>query len=252
MAKLKKPKKKNNFKFLILFIATFIVALFFVSVLFRNFSPPVDVNIGGEANSEIAEENEHFAELDSRLKWIQYEDTMGESMQKSESSALGNTSDFSETKNSQNTAKTEKKSAKKVEKTVKKQSPLLAEPPVMQYSYDEIPLPVKTKTVEKPPVPTVVEVKNATASPATTPNYSNSSNASVAMTKVYIGFYPTMEQANTIRARVSTAVAGCQPYVRRLGSQYVVQVASFSDRDKAVNLKSELDAKGFSARLLTE
>lgn len=249
MAKLKKPKKKNNFKFLILFIATFVVALFFVSVLFRNFSPPVDVNIGGEANSEIAEENEHFAELDSRLKWIQYEDTMGESMQKSESSALGNTSS-AETKKAETSVKSDKKSVKKVEKMEKK--PLLAEPPVMQYSYDEIPLPVKTKTVEKPPVPTVVEVKNATASPATTPNYSNSSNASVAMTKVYIGFYPTMEQANTIRARVSTAVAGCQPYVRRLGSQYVVQVASFSDRDKAVSLKSELDSKGFSARLLTE
>lgn len=248
MAKLKKPKKKNNFKFLILFIATFVVALFFVSVLFRNFSPPVDVNIGGEANSEIAEENEHFAELDSRLKWIQYEDTMGESMQKSESSALGNTSS-SETKKAETSVKSDKKSVKKVEKTGKK--PLLAEPPVMQYSYDEIPLPVKTKTVTKPPVPTVVEVKNATAVP-TAVNYSNYSNASVAMTKVYIGFYPTMEQANTIRARVSTAVAGCQPYVRRLGSQYVVQVASFSDRDKAVSLKSELDSKGFSARLLTE
>lgn len=248
MAKLKKPKKKNNLKFLILFIVTFIVALFFVSVLFRNFSPPVDVNIGGEANSEIAEENEHFAELDSRLKWIQYEDTMGESMQKSESSALGNTSSV-ETKKAETSVNSNKKSVKKVEKTVKKQ--LLAEPPVMQYSYDEIPLPVKTKTVSKPPVPTVVEVKNATASP-TAVNYTNSSNASVAMTKVYIGFYPTMEQANTIRARVSTAVAGCQPYVRRLGSQYVVQVASFSDRDKAVSLKSELDSKGFSARLLTE
>lgn len=242
MAKFKKPKKKNNFRFLVLFIATFVVALFIVSAIFRNFSPPVDVNIGGEANVETAEENEHFAELDSRLKWIQYEDSMGESMPKSEASALANSAS-SETKKTETAPKTEKKPVKKVENTVKKQTPSLAEPPVMQYSYDEIPLPVRTpKTVAKPPVPTVAEVQNHTSEAVT----------AKAMTKVYIGFYPTMEQANTIRGRVSTAVVGCQPYVRRLGSQYVVQVASFSDRNKAVNLKSELDAKGFSARLLTE
>lgn len=245
MAKFKKPKKKskNKFTFLILFIVTFVATLFLVSALFKNFSPPVDVNIGGEANVETAEENEHFAELDSRLKWIQYEDTMGESMAKSEASALGNSS--SEKSNvEEKTKKSKSTSVHKTQNTVKKQSPLLAEPPVMQYSFDEAPVPVRTpKTVSKPPVPTVAEVQIRANSNASSPN---------AVTKVYIGFYPTMEQANTIRNRVSTAVYGYQPFVRRLGSQYVVQVASFSDRSRAVSLKSELDGKGFSARLLTE
>lgn len=246
MAKLKKPKKKNNkLTLLVLFVVTFVVAMFLVSALFKNFSPPVDVNIGGEAAEETAEENEHFAELDSRLKWIQYEDTMGESMAKTEASALGNS--VSETSKSEVSQNTEKKSAKKVEKTVKKQSPALAEPPVMQYSFDEVPVPVRTpKTISKPPVPTVAEVQyRANSQPQT-------ASAQSAMTKVYIGYYPTMEQANIVRGRVSTAVTGYQPFVRRLGSQYVVQVGTFSDRGRAVSLKSELDGKGFSARLLTE
>ncbi len=246
MAKLKKPKKKNNkLTLLVLFVVTFVVAMFLVSALFKNFSPPVDVNIGGEAAEETAEENEHFAELDSRLKWIQYEDTMGESMAKTEASALGNS--VSETSKSEVSQNTEKKSAKKVEKTVKKQSPALAEPPVMQYSFDEVPVPVRThKTISKPPVPTVAEVQYRANSQHQT------TSAQSAMTKVYIGYYPTMEQANIVRGRVSTAVTGYQPFVRRLGSQYVVQVGTFSDRGRAVSLKSELDGKGFSARLLTE
>ena len=246
MAKLKKPKKKNNkLTLLVLFVATFIVAMFIVSAIFKNFSPPVDVNIGGEAAEETAEENEHFAELDSRLKWIQYEDTMGTSMVKTEASALGNVS--TEPTKTENSGTAEKKTSTKVEKKTGKQSPLLAEPPVMQYSFDEAPLPVKTKTVSKPPVPTVAEVQLRTnpAAPA-------AATGQNAMTKVYIGYYPTMEQANTIRSRVSTAVTGYQPFVRRLGSQYVVQIASFSDRNRAVELKTELDGKGFSARLLTE
>ena len=117
----------------------------------------------------------------------------------------------------------------------------------MQYSFDEAPIPVRTpKTVSKPPVPTVAEVQYR----ANTQPVSSTSGGSV--TKVYIGYYPTMEQANIIRNRVSTAVTGYQPFVRRLGSQYVVQVGSFSDRNRALGLKSELDGKGFSARLLTE
>lgn len=246
MTKLKKPKKKNNkLTLLVLFVVTFVVALFLVSALFKNFSPPVDVNIGGEAAEETAEENEHFAELDSRLKWIQYEDTMGESMVKTEASALGNS--VSESEKSEVAQNIEKKSVKKSEKAVKKQSPALAEPPVMQYSFDEVPVPVRMpKTVAKPPVPTVAEVQYRANSAQQT------SSAQTAMTKVYIGYYPTMEQANIVRGRVSTAVTGYQPFVRRLGSQYVVQVGTFSDRNRAVSLKSELDGKGFSARLLTE
>lgn len=249
MAKLKKPKKKNNkLTLLVLFVVTFVVAMFLVSALFKNFSPPVDVNIGGEAAEETAEENEHFAELDSRLKWIQYEDTMGESMVKTEASALGNTaSEPAKTETQTSSTSSEKKSVKKSEKTAQKQASLLAEPPVMQYSFDEAPVPVRApKTVSKPPVPTVAEVQyRANTQPAST-----TSGGSV--TKVYIGYYPTMEQANIIRNRVSTAVTGYQPFVRRLGSQYVVQVGSFSDRNRALGLKSELDGKGFSARLLTE
>ncbi len=249
MAKLKKPKKKNNkLTLLVLFVVTFVVAMFLVSALFKNFSPPVDVNIGGEAAEETAEENEHFAELDSRLKWIQYEDTMGESMVKTEASAFGNTaSEPAKTETQTSSTSSEKKSVKKSGKTAQKQASLLAEPPVMQYSFDEAPVPVRTpKTVSKPPVPTVAEVQyRANTQPAST-----TSGGSV--TKVYIGYYPTMEQANIIRNRVSTAVTGYQPFVRRLGSQYVVQVGSFSDRNRALGLKSELDGKGFSARLLTE
>lgn len=248
MPKLKKiKKKKNKYALLILFVVTFVAALFLVSAIFKNFSPPVDVNIGGEETETAVEENEKFAELDSRLKWIQYEDAMGEAPVKSEASVLGTSQ--KENKIVEKQKKAETPSTNKNVKNTQKASPVLAEPPVMQYSFDEIPVPVRTtKSVPQPPLPTVAEVKYS----ASTASSQKTTSGQTFMTKVYIGYYPTMEQANIIRNRVSTAVTGYQPYVRRLGSQYVVQVGSFADRERAVGLKNELDGKGFSARLLTE
>lgn len=88
MAKKKKKKKRsgksNKVALFLLFVATFFITLFIISNMLATFSPPVDVNIG---NSEIIEntamedeaedyEDLEHADVDSRLKWIQYEDNM--------------------------------------------------------------------------------------------------------------------------------------------------------------------------------
>lgn len=242
MTKIKKPKKQNTkFALFFLFIATFIISLFIGGTFLKNFSPPVDVNIGGKEETEVPEENEVFADVDSRLKWIQDEDNFGESQ--SEETIRPDYTPEIKTANVQ----TQKSSNTKEKKQVNPIKNYGSDDNV-RFSFDDAPIPVasptvKTKQIQNPPKPTISEipVKNT-----------ESVGLTQSMTKVYIGFYPTMEQANTIKNRVSSAIVGYQPFVRKMGNQYVVQIAAFVDRDRAISLRTELDNKGFSARLLTE
>ena len=80
----KKKKSGNKIALILLFISTFLITLFVISGILSTYSPPVDVNIGdGEfiENTAMVDEAEDYedlehADVDSRLKWIQYEDNM--------------------------------------------------------------------------------------------------------------------------------------------------------------------------------
>ena len=237
-----KKKKNNNITFILLFAITFVMTLFLVSAMFKNFSPPVDVNIGGE---EVAEETptEEFPErdIDDRLKWIQFEDNITESPVVNEVQ-----------KTPQQETKTKKVKNIHIGEQIynnKKEEPQQKEEPVMaQNKYImEPPVPVNYKPVQ-PPVPTISEIKTVQK----TVKNPETSTPSVKMTKVYVGYYPTREEADRIKNQIAASFGGYQPYVKQSGSQYIVQIGSFSDRSKAFSLKTELANKGFPARLLTE
>ncbi|MCR5260292.1 MAG: hypothetical protein K6C94_00460 [Candidatus Gastranaerophilales bacterium] len=226
--KTKKKKSYKNARLVLLFSVTFVAALFIISFLIKNFSPTVDVNIGGEEIAQQEEETEEFPEhsIDDRLKWIQFEDNMNESPVVNEVQGYDDENGEVQAVNKRNEAK-KKADAKKSQqknKTSVTQSTEKLEP---------------VKYHIQPPVPTIEEVQNKTNPvPVKT------------VTKVYIGFYPTQEQAEEIKSKI--AGLGYQPYVKKLGSNYIVQIGSFSDRAKAVNVKLDLSDRGYPARLLTE
>ena len=220
--------------FILLFAVTFVMTLFLVSAMFKNFSPPVDVNIGG---AETVAENpaEEFPEkdIDDRLKWIQFEDNIAESPVANE--VQKNPQDET-AKNVQKIHAGEKikKGEKQAEEPVMDQSKYIMEPPV----------PINYKP-SQPPVPTISEIK-------TVQKTTEAPVPAVKMTKVYVGFYATREEADSVKSQIAGSLSGYQPYVKLSGSQYIVQIGSFSDRNKALNLKTDLTNKGFPAKLLTE
>lgn len=221
--KMHKNKSYKTAKLILLFSVTFVATLFIISALIKNFSPTVDVNIGKEETVVAEDDTEEYNErdIDDRLKWIQFEDNMAESPVVNE---VQNSDNYSEQKNKK------KKKNKNTQTAQNKKKINNAE--------EEPPIPVRNQV--QAPLPTVSEVAKAAPSPATK------------VTKVYVGFYPSYEEATEIKNKIQSSVSGYQPFVRKMNNNYVVQIGSFTDRTKAVNLKLEISDKGYPARLLTE
>lgn len=228
----KKKKSGNKIALILLFISTFLITLFVISGVLSTYSPPVDVNIGdGEfiENTAMVDEAEDYedlehADVDSRLKWIQYEDNM-------------TSEEFEEEKQAKKIVKPEEQSVnKQVINEIKKASKKAA-----AQSSARAPLPksnaynlADSDVIAAPPIPTVKEIKHKTTA------------------RVYVGYYPTLEQAMHAKNLISAEVPGYQPYVKNVNGQYIVQVANFSDVSTAVQFKLDLSDKGFPARLQTE
>ena len=166
-----KKKKNGNITFILLFAITFVMTLFLVSAMFKNFSPPVDVNIGGE---ETISENpvEEFPEkdIDDRLKWIQFEDNIAESPVVNEVQKNTKEEKTKTDKNPYTKELTNKKEVKQAEEPVMAQNKYIMDPPV----------PVQYKPVQ-PPVPTISEIK-------TVYKPVEPSTPAIKMTKVYVGY----------------------------------------------------------------
>lgn len=220
-----KPKEGNNSKavFMMYFVVTFIISVFVIGFALNYFSPTVDVNIG--QTEILPEENEQGSNIDDRLKWIQDEDNYEQ--QPTSERYLQNENELNKSKIQQESIRPDKSIKSK---------------PTKKEAEEEIPLPVNTKYITVPPVPTINEVQNS-AKP-TAPN--------TKVTKVYIGFYNSSEEAQNAKNQISQSVAGVQPFVKAVNGQYIVQAGSFGDRRKAVELKETLNSRGYNARLISD
>jgi len=224
--KQKKSNKQNTKAvFIFYFVVTFLLAFFILGIAFKHFSPTVDVNIG--QNEIPSDEINSDSEMDDRLKWIQYEDNIEE--QPTSEKYLQAESNNLITK--ETNTKTEKQETIRPKRTVNETKP--------KNQSEEIPLPVNTKYITVPPVPTINEVRQNTPAP------------SVKVTKVYIGFYNDINDALAAKAKISETVPGIQPFVKAVNGQYIVQAGSFTDRQKAVELRDNLNNRGYSAKLLS-
>jgi len=221
----KKTKKNNSgIIFISAFIITFILAVMVMGIAFKHFSPTVDVNIG--QNDLQTEELVNNSEIDDRLKWIQDEDNQEPTSEKYLNAETDNLI------SKINPKKEEKKESVRPKNNVINNTTSLQK--------DEIPIPVNTKYITVAPVPTIKEVQPVTPAPSTK------------ITRVYIGFYKNAEDAMSAKTKISQTFPGIQPFIKAVNGQYIVQAGSFADRRKAVELKEELDNRGYTARLLSD
>lgn len=233
----KKSKNNSKSKLLLLFSLTFVITLFIIGTMFKNFSPPVDVNIGGEEIETADDDSDYFQEgdVDSRLKWIQFEDNMTDSPVVQEVEKDNKLDEQAQIE--QLPPKTESKSYKAT-KEPEAIRPKIPDIPKQKNIYNTQTTPVHIALPAEPPLPSIGEVKN------------RSVQKNITSSKVYVGFYQTLDEAKLVRDKIDAAVPGFNPYVKSVNGQYIVQVGSFNDRTKAVNFKLELSDKGFPARLM--
>ncbi len=221
----KKKKKRTGLRYLILFTLVFISALFGLSYIVKSYSPDVDVAIGNNEALTLSEEDidVEMRTIDERLKWIQLEDEMPTvAVREPEENE-----EFSE-----NNIKKDKKNKKfENDKTIKealkdkffnkKEKENTEEETKQQLDFR---LHRPTPVIEAPK-PIITE-----------------------MTKVYLGNYSTIEEAMNIQQKVAAEETDIIPFIKAIGSYYVVQIGSFADKDKADALIQKMQAKGYSAR----
>ncbi len=216
-----------------LFLVTFLVSLIVITYFIKSMSPDVDVEIGG-GNEQSVEQDGTDSEIkqpiDDRLRWIQMEDNMpgaskrqdGESQDIEYKSAENEKEDFVKQPESKDKekAKSETDTATPFEYTNPNNQKPIATPPTPVQSIQN-----------KQPAPTADEFK---------------------MSKVYVGSYPTIEQAIQAQNKLMNTSISVSPFVKEVNGNYVLQAGSYANAHKADAVAKEISAAGFPARVVKE
>lgn len=216
-SKYKKSKKNNSQKIIVIFITTFFAMLFIFTAIANNFSPEIDVEIGEENGVEAKETGLGVKKfIDDRLKMIQMEDNMAGVSK----SVDQKTKEFKDTMYDTFSKELDEKVL--LPKSVKDET-------------DEEKMALSSHN--KPKTPDLEPAKIAEASrPA----------------KVVVGYYNTMEQAKVAQGILMESGLNIAPFIKDLGGAYTLQVGSYSSREKANSLVSELLRNNFPARVIQE
>lgn len=210
----------------VLFTITFLLTLMAVTYVIKNYSPNVDVEIGGESENAMTYDESGDIEpkkaVDDRLKWIQLEDNMpgvskreGEEDSKDETAVEQNVS----TQNKEEEQQTEQKEQTANEITL---------------PAEEVSIPQNNDNRVKSPV----QLEN-TARP-------------FKMAKVYVGSYTSIEQAIQAQNKLMETNLAVSPFVKEVNGTYVLQVGSYANMTKAETLVQEINAAGFNATIVQE
>ena len=236
---LKDSNKKYAFK---LFFWAFCVLLLIFLGIAKTMSPDVDITLGDESNNEMSIESEDYytprGEIDDRLRDIQMEDELSsagsESLEVEDGEKVSipeHTNRFDGTENKLPEELLGQKAVKDVVGHV--QSPVeglnrqdTSAHQVQQNhpSQTAAPAPAAAPT---PAVPTVTA-------------------------RVIVGNYPTTEQAEVAKGILQEAGLGVTPFVRKMGSGYTLQVASYSSKEKAMSVAESLLNQNFPAKVVVE
>ncbi len=214
-------QKAKNKKTIYIFFVTFFFSMFIVGFIVKTLTPNVDVEIGdgvsGEQEADVDEENKG---IDNRLKWIQFEDNMP-----GVSKRLGST----EQENTTSESETYQDDIAKLEERVRQAQTT-----------------IKTETTQEskstPPVPKASDVAKQINAPS----------IPVRMSKVYIGYYTSIEQAITTQNKIMDAGLNINPFVKEVNGYYVVQAGSYSNKQKAQSIAGEISSLGFPAKVISE
>ena len=208
----------------VLFIVTFLVSLIVITYFIKSMSPDVDVEIGGEdiqAVEEQSTESDVKKAIDDRLRWIQMEDNMP-----GVSKRENGTSEEIDYEHSAKDSKTESHDKKKTEATNGNElAPIeyVNEPEPQQQEFNP-PVPAAPK-------PAVEQFK---------------------MSKVFVGSYPTIEQAIQAQNQLMNSTVSVSPFVKEVNGAYVLQAGSYADAGKAEAVAREINSLGFHARVVKE
>lgn len=217
----KKRKQKSALGYILLFAVVFLSALWGLSYIVKSYSPDVDVSIGNN-EALILEENEtEIKTVDERLKWIQMEDELPTV-----------------------SIKVPDEERKKIKIFGK-----------------SIPDSIKITVEEKKSIKNDIYQKNENKKQTLDFRLKNPVDEQIVrpvskqrpstITKVYVGKYETIEEAMKMQSKIAGDAPETIPFIKSVNGKYVVQIGSFSDKEKALQLVEEMSNKGYNARAVS-
>lgn len=216
-----------------LFLVTFLVSLIVITYFIKSMSPDVDVEIGGE-NEQTVEQDGTDSEIkqpiDDRLRWIQMEDNMPGASKRQD----GESQDI-EYKSTENG----KEDVVKQPESIDNEKTKSDSDTVTPFEYTN---PNNQKPIATPPTP-VQSMQNKQPAP---------SADEFKMSKVYVGSYPTIEQAIQAQNKIMNTSISVSPFVKEVNGSYVLQAGSYANAHKAEAVAREISAAGFPTRVVKE
>lgn len=220
---LNKNSKKQSFK---LFLGAFFVLLLIFLGLAKMMSPDVDITLGDD-NPQY-EENMPRGEIDDRLRDLQMEDDGFLSSERDATAVEDGEKVVIPKKDINDGAENKLPEETLGQKAVKD---VVGEPQV-QHTAPK-PQPQNVQPVPAPaPAPVAVQ-------PSIT-------------ARVVVGNYPTVEQAEVAKSILQEAGLGVSPFVRKSGTGYTLQVASYGSKEKAMSVAESLLNQNFPAKVVVE
>lgn len=220
------PKDKKVKQTMALFIVTFLISLIVITYFIKSFSPNVDVEIGGESEEhqtvDESTDSDIKKAIDDRLRWIQLEDNMpGAAKRNDEQNQDGVSYETDKVKTPQEIAEEVENKSQHQDSNRKELKPI------------EYVGPQHKSTLE-PPVPVTPQAEPPK------------------MSKVYVGSYPTIEQAIQAQNKLMSTSASVSPFVKEVNGSYVLQAGSYASAGKAEAVSREINSLGFHARVVKE
>ena len=230
MEEQKRPISRLNFLFQ-LFVATFVVIFIIIVVSIMKYSAKMDIEytkgelqlstgaVNSIAGYNAVVEEEQQRKIDKRLLLIQQEENAPSEARIVEKP--NNNHEVISQTHVEDNKKLEKK--EKIEKQ-KKLNETNALKPASKISN----IIEEVKLQKKVPVESVEADNNVTI-----------------MSKVLIGRYTTFEEAQKVQNQIKAKNSALQPFVRKVGSVFSVQMGSYQDFNVAKNHAQALKSKGF-------
>ncbi len=215
----KKKKKSSSKKSMTIFLVTFFATLLIFTFVAKQLTPNVDVTIGEDTDMEAKETGlgvKRF--IDDRLKMIQMED---------------NSAGVSKRDSDKNIVSAEDENFDSFAEDLDERVYLPKKKPA------------KEEVAEKP-------AKETVTPPRPKPNDEINPFDAPKMSKVFVGYYSSVEQAKVAQGILMDADLGVTPFIKNMGGAFTLQVGSYSSKIKALELANELLRNNFPARVVQE
>lgn len=222
MPSIDNKKKSQQNKLLYIFLTAFFVTLVTLIYLATAFTPDIDVDVNTAQDTEETAIDRQ--DIDSRLKAIQQDELIGVSPNRSDD-----------------------QSSSEIFEQLKK----MKEEAISKQAAEDIAL--ENNNTRENTANQAAKTSPDTQKPnLASPSYTRQTPAPAKMAKVYVGRFSDFDQAIKVQDSLIQSSYATAPFVKNLGSYYVIQVGSFANQQTAQNTVEQLISAGYQARMVLE